>query len=926
MPYSIRKLPNQDLYRVFNTQTKVIHSYSTTLENAKKQVTLLNMVDAGVPLKKKGKGSAASIQRPTTPPIDYDEEVARAKLAKAEAEEQKAAKERDDAEEKRFKKKGKGSGYSAQVRPEGNETLNPVNEEAARIARARIKIEDEEAARKYKKELKRLQREAYKEEARARFIENLISQEVTGDEIEGAGTGASRVAPEPTPEPTNEEAAAMRKRQRQIRQLAMSPAERQNQLRRDIFGAQARIKTLTGDRKEIFKKYNVPDKAALMRLRISSPEKLNDTELEEGLKEVIDITKQLADINERLVGYQAEITGGKVGAGISQTEKLKIAETIRPISKEDAVESYTELDNLKTIPPTTSRKGNEFVDYFTFLERLETKGNKGISFWEFWKDKNVYMKKQYVKNLLSYLDKGGKKDLAKDLYKVFGVYFGAPMIFKPVIAMSVYAKFKPTSVLDFTMGWGGRLVGAAALDIPNYIGIDLNKNLEKPYREMEKTLKELGTNTNMKLMFKDALKVDYSKLNYDMVFTSPPYYNVELYRGTNKMTEEEWNEKFYLPIFTKTWKYLKSGGHYILNVPSSVYENVLVKLLGKADKLIPLGNKRSIAKKLKQTEYTEYMYVWNKTGKKGGSIETDKFEEDGIVSLPKFRSVKINLPTYMYKKLPDINGKPPPYKYKLVVPITSSRNLSSRKQETSLDINQKPVSKPNVVIAESEEQPNINDFSPADKVKIQNYYDKVIENEDENPDEIDKDEYEIKPRGKPLPCSSTFNKSRAKESVKKPAPSVKAMVAAIEKPKPKSKTFTLTDEQSADLYLEDEDAFALYNNDLEEFKKKYKGKYGKKYGFGVGKPLLGKVEQKNISTNSNMANKWITYVKEYASKNGMSYRDALRDPKCKAGYRKEVVPKKGKGIIDEMGGQALVAMSYNDSGLGANAGRKFISL
>jgi site-specific DNA-cytosine methylase len=54
MPYSIRKLPNQDLYRVYNTQTKAIHSYSTTLENAKKQVKLLHMVDAGVPLKKQG--------------------------------------------------------------------------------------------------------------------------------------------------------------------------------------------------------------------------------------------------------------------------------------------------------------------------------------------------------------------------------------------------------------------------------------------------------------------------------------------------------------------------------------------------------------------------------------------------------------------------------------------------------------------------------------------------------------------------------------------------------------------------------------------------------------------------------------------------------------------------------------------------------
>jgi len=948
MPYSIRKLPNQDLYRVFNTQTKVIHSYSTTLANAKKQVTLLNMVDAGVPLKKKGKGSAASIQRPTTPPIDYDEEVARAKLAKAEAEEQKAAKERDDAEEKRLKNKGKGIGASAQVRPETPpmNVVEEIEEEEDRIAELarQARIKEEIARAKAKKE----EREAQAKIREAKRIET-----------------AKR------------------------RALQAEEDAKQDKLEKE--------RKLYSKLEEAKQKYMYEFKL-VENSEENEEDSIDNSRVNRAMNNYFKLRTEagITDDKDPDFPINPNKQNEMEGAGISQTEKLKIAETIRPISKEDAVESYTELDNLKTIPPTTSRKGNEFVDYFTFLERLETKGNKGISFWEFWKDKNVYMKKQYVKNLLSYLDKGGKKDLAKDLYKVFGVYFGAPMIFKPVIAMSVYAKFKPTSVLDFTMGWGGRLVGAAALDIPNYIGIDLNKNLEKPYREMEKTLKELGTNTNIKLIFKDALKVDYSKLNYDMVFTSPPYYNVELYRGTNKMTEEEWNEKFYIPIFTKTWKYLKSGGHYILNVPSSVYENVLVKLLGKADKLIPLGNKRSIAKKLKQTEYTEYMYVWNKTGKKGGSIETDRFEEDGIVSLPKFRSVKINLPTYMYKKLPDINGKPPPYKYKLVVPITSSRNLSSRKQETSLDINQKPVSKPNVVIAESEEQPNINDFSPADKAKIEAYYAKVAENEDENPDEIDKDEYEIKPRGKPLPCrngAAPCKDCKEKQVAKKKAdaPSVKAIVANIEG-KSKAKTFKLTDEQLTDLFLEDEDAFALYNNNLEEFKKKYKGKYGKKFGFGVGNPLLGKVEQKNISANSNMANKWITYVKEYASKNGMSYRDALRDPKCKAGYTKSgsgasmgmkakvqpetssadipvgktpvgrrvsastatavsniknpltrqqrtrtkvmdvrqasqtMAAKVGRGIIDEMGGQALVAMAYNDSGLGANAGRKFISL
>ena len=45
MPYSIRKLPNQNKYRVKNKETGKIHAKATTLKNAKKQVRLMNAID-----------------------------------------------------------------------------------------------------------------------------------------------------------------------------------------------------------------------------------------------------------------------------------------------------------------------------------------------------------------------------------------------------------------------------------------------------------------------------------------------------------------------------------------------------------------------------------------------------------------------------------------------------------------------------------------------------------------------------------------------------------------------------------------------------------------------------------------------------------------------------------------------------------------
>ena len=160
------------------------------------------------------------------------------------------------------------------------------------------------------------------------------------------------------------------------------------------------------------------------------------------------------------------------------------------------------------------------------------------------------------------------------------------------------------------MGWGGRLVGACALDIPNYIGIDSNSNLREPYNKMTEFLKK-NSKTNVKLYFQDALTVDYSKLNYDLVLTSPPYYNIEKYgtHGNDKnKTKEQWEKEFYIPIFERTFKYLKKGGYYCLNIPKEVYEKVARKTLGKPciKMLLPK------VKRFTDEKYEEFIYIWKK--------------------------------------------------------------------------------------------------------------------------------------------------------------------------------------------------------------------------------------------------------------------------------------------------------------------------
>jgi hypothetical protein len=56
--------------------------------------------------------------------------------------------------------------------------------------------------------------------------------------------------------------------------------------------------------------------------------------------------------------------------------------------------------------------------------------------------------------------------------------------------------------------------------------------------------------------------------------------------------------------------------------------------------------------------------------------------------------------------------------------------------------------------------------------------------------------------------------------------------------------------------------------------------------------LRGYGNKKSPVNNIGMANSWIEYVKAYAKKNNMKYNEALKDPACKAGY------KKGEGVFD----------------------------
>ena len=298
-------------------------------------------------------------------------------------------------------------------------------------------------------------------------------------------------------------------------------------------------------------------------------------------------------------------------------EKETISKSIKNISLEIVDREMNKLikigTNIESFINLTPRSlvGNNIVDYFTFTQRLKTKGKYDINFYEFIVNLDEFKKKKFIQNMLIYYRDVKNKNNTKSEYtvlkEVYNICISAINIIRPLVYMEIYSKYNPKCVLDFCAGWGGAAVAAAALKLDKYIGIEINHSLKEPY---EKLVTYLGKKspTTIEMYFDDALKIDYNNLVYDFVFTSPPYYFIQKYKNNPKYAnKKEMDELFYIPIFTKTYNGLQKGGHYIINVCKEVYDRVLKDLLGEAHETFPFKKSK------RQNDYTEMVYVWRKS-------------------------------------------------------------------------------------------------------------------------------------------------------------------------------------------------------------------------------------------------------------------------------------------------------------------------
>jgi hypothetical protein len=226
-----------------------------------------------------------------------------------------------------------------------------------------------------------------------------------------------------------------------------------------------------------------------------------------------------------------------------------------------------------------------------------------------------------------YRNEGDKTVIPQNLRRALELVNGGTIQnFKPMNARAVWEHICPNffgRVLDFSSGYGGRMLGAMTSNMRyHYTGID-------PNTETFNGLEALGSLVN------EVVGTDYEMYNtvseefdpeagaYDAAFSSPPYFNLEIYTDEptqcmNRYTNmDAWFECYVEPTLRMLHKGLDRDGIYAVNIADYKIAREEFKIL---DRWIELSKKMGF-------EYQETVQMMLNTRPGVGNGKMDRVQK-----------------------------------------------------------------------------------------------------------------------------------------------------------------------------------------------------------------------------------------------------------------------------------------------------------
>lgn len=212
---------------------------------------------------------------------------------------------------------------------------------------------------------------------------------------------------------------------------------------------------------------------------------------------------------------------------------------------------------------STSRVGMKLCEHF-MPNFFDIENSKGASVSKLWTTENLI-------KVLRWNRKSHSTPYISEIRR--GIYFCCGLtkstMYRPQMMKLACIKYDPKIVLDPCAGWGGRMLGAVSYGA-HYIAFEPNT---VTYNNLHKIIDFLGISDSVTLICDDARNMlKYNLPKVDMILTSPPYFDLEIYTHENTQsvknlnTYDNWADNFLQDIIRLGIHHLNPKGVSCWNV------------------------------------------------------------------------------------------------------------------------------------------------------------------------------------------------------------------------------------------------------------------------------------------------------------------------------------------------------------------------
>ena len=235
---------------------------------------------------------------------------------------------------------------------------------------------------------------------------------------------------------------------------------------------------------------------------------------------------------------------------------------ITTYTNDELSNDYAKLVSSTPVLPVSChhRQGMKLLEHFN-PHFWETEGVTGDSIAKLWTDVDVRQKA--VERTMKHYTKIYKSEIRRNL----AFYSKAPLptMYRPILTKALVEKLGSKNVLDCCVGWGGRMIGTLSVPDTHFTGIE---PASKTYTALTNIATCVGISDRATLINAPAEQVllNLETGSYDLVLTSPPYFNLEVYGHEETQsifantTWELWCENFLKVCIRECIRCLKNDG------------------------------------------------------------------------------------------------------------------------------------------------------------------------------------------------------------------------------------------------------------------------------------------------------------------------------------------------------------------------------